>query len=98
MRTLLKVTCDTEAGNLALKSGRMQQIIEATVDRLKPEAIYFTADGGKRTAFVFFDLQNSNDMPAIAEPFFMELKADVTFTPVMNSDDLKQGLAKAYGK
>jgi hypothetical protein len=35
-------------------------------------------------------------MPSIAEPFFQELGANVTFTPAMNADDVMRGLAPGY--
>jgi hypothetical protein len=41
-----------------------------------------------------FDLADSSDMPPFAEPFFMELNADVMYAPVMNGDDLQKGLSK----
>jgi hypothetical protein len=41
-------------------------------------------------------LSEPSQIPAIAEPFFQELGAKVTFTPVMNFDDVQAGL-QAYG-
>ena len=34
------------------------------------------------------------DMPPFAEPFFMELDADVQMSPVMNPADLEKGLSQ----
>jgi hypothetical protein len=34
-------------------------------------------------------------MPTIAESLFQELDAEIEITPVMNSEDLKKGLAAA---
>jgi hypothetical protein len=38
-------------------------------------------------------MQDSSQMPAIAEPFFLDMGAEVTYTPVMNADDMQKGLA-----
>jgi hypothetical protein len=45
--------------------------------------------------FLVFDLKDPSDIPTIAEPLFMILKAKVEFTPVMNADDLQKGLKAA---
>jgi hypothetical protein len=42
----------------------------------------------------FIDVKENSDVPAIADPFFKGLDAHVTFTPVMNPEDFRQGLAK----
>ena|SRR5687768_15071596 len=94
MRTLLRVSIPVEAGNRAIASGRLPQLMEQVLGELKPEAAYFTADAGNRTAYLFFDLKDVSDIPKIAEPFFMELNARVEMMPVMNADDLKKGLAQ----
>jgi hypothetical protein len=39
-----------------------------------------------------FDLKDPSEIPAIAEPFFLNLNAKVEFSPVMNAEDLKKGL------
>lgn len=92
MRMLLKVQMDTEASNEAIKQGTLQKTMEATLEKLRPEAAYFTVEDGCRTGYLFFDLADPSDLPAISEPFFMGLNAKVHYSPVMNPDDLRKGL------
>src|SRR5207248_7595768 len=94
MRTMVRVTIPVDAGNSAIKSGRLPQLLERILGQLKPEAAYFTSDRGQRTAYLFIDVKDQSDIPQIAEPFFMELSATVEFMPVMNAEDLKKGLAR----
>jgi len=98
MRTMLKVTMEVNAGNKAIKSGTLPKIMQGLMEDLKPEAAYFTTNGGKRAAFIFFDMKDSSQIPPIAERFFMELNAEVEFLPVMNGEDLKKGLEIASKK
>ncbi len=98
MRMLLKASMEVNAGNKAIKSGTLPKLMQELMEDLKPEAAYFTACGGKRTAFIFFDMKESSQIPSIAERFFMELNAEVEFTPAMNSEDLKKGLEAASKK
>lgn len=92
MRTLLKIVMDTTAGNNAITDGSLPQTINSIVEMTKPEASYFCATNGKRSAYIFFDLKNSAQIPQIAEICFTKFNAEVEFIPVMNQDDLKQGL------
>jgi hypothetical protein len=94
MRTMMRVTIPVETGNAAIKSGRLPQLMGEAMGRMKPEAAYFTADGGCRTAYFFLDLKDQSDIPVYAEPFFQELNASIEFMPVMNADDLKKGLSQ----
>src|SRR4051794_13125443 len=98
MRMLMRVTCAIGKGNDAIRTGAMGKIIESASKEMKPEASYFTADGGSRTAYFFFDMKDSSQLPALAEPFFAQLDAKVEFQPVMNADDLKVGLSKLGAK
>ena len=93
MRMLLKVTIPTELGNRAIKDGSFAKVMEATMTKLKPEASYFVAERGRHCAMVFFDMQDSSDIPAIAEPLFAELHAEIELLPVMNAADLQKGLS-----
>jgi len=90
---MLKVTVPVEQGNKAVMDGTLPKVIQETVERIKPEAAYFTVDGGKRTAFFFFDMAEASQMPQIGEPLFMTLGAAIEVTPVMNAQDLQKGLA-----
>ena len=92
MRMLLKVKMPTEQGNQAVKDGSLGKILEATVGKLKAEAAYFITEDGLRCALTFFDMKDSADMPAIAEPLFLGLGAKLEFVPAMNADDLRKGL------
>jgi tRNA/tmRNA/rRNA uracil-C5-methylase (TrmA/RlmC/RlmD family) len=92
MRTLLKVTMDVAASNKAILDGSLPKMIQSTMERLKPEASYFTAMDGCRSCFIVFDMKDPSEIPVIAEPFFLNLNAKVEFSPVMNAEDLKKGL------
>jgi len=93
MRMMMRVYIPVEAGNVALKNGSLAQTFQQFMDTAKPEAAYFVADGGERTAYFFFDLKQASDIPVIAEPFFANLQAAIDVTPAMNIEDVRAGLA-----
>ncbi|WP_449345047.1 hypothetical protein [Streptomyces narbonensis] len=90
---LLKVQMDTTASNEAIRQGTLPGIVEKALGQLRPEAAYFTTQDGCRTAYIFFDLAESSQMPKFSEPFFLEVGAKVSYTPVMNREELAEGLA-----
>lgn len=102
MRFMVKVSMPAETGNAAARSGF--QVIQKILAELKPEAAYFIAENGKRTAILFVDVQDPSQIPAIAEPWFLAFNAAVEFHPVMKAEDLaKAGPAieravKEYGQ
>jgi hypothetical protein len=91
---MLRARMDTAAGNEAIKSGAMGDIIGRFVAKAKPEAAYFTLDNGQRTAYFIFDMTESAAMPALGEEMFLRLNAELSMTPVMNADELRAGLAR----
>ena len=98
MRCLLKVTIPVETGNAAIVDGSLTKTIESILAECKPEAAYFAEENGKRTGFIFLDLKEQSQIPALAEPWFLALDAQVEFHPAMNVDDLKKassGMEKA---
>ena len=95
MRMMLKIMIPTDAGNRAIKDGSLSEILEAAMSTLKPEASYFLAEGGLRTAIIFFDMTDSADIPSIVEPLFMGIDAEIELLPVMNADDMRKGLKAA---
>jgi hypothetical protein len=95
MRMLLRVQMDTESANRAIRDGSFAQTMERVMNELHPEAAYFTAQDGKRTGFIVFDLKEPSDIPSIAEPFFMGVNADIDMSPCMTPEDVQVGLEKA---
>jgi len=93
MRFLVKVNIPVGAGNAAAKTGKLGSTIKSILDELKPEAAYFTDDNGQRTAFLFLEMSDASQIPAIAEPWFLALHANIELHPVMVLEDL----AKAAG-
>jgi len=92
MRMMMRLLIDTDAGNCAIKDGSMEQIVQESMKRLKPEATYFYPENGMRAGMIVFELQDICELPAITEPLFQELGAKVWFTPVMSAADLQKGL------
>jgi len=103
MRFLVKVNIPVEAGNGAAKAGKLGTTIQSILADLKPEAAYFTDDNGQRTAFLFLEMQEASQIPAIAEPWFIALSASIEIHPVMVPDDLAkagsaiEAAARKYG-
>jgi len=103
MRFLLKVNIPVESGNAAAKAGKLGATIQSILADLKPEAVYFTDEKGQRTAFIFLEMQDAAQIPAIAEPWFLAFNASVEIHPVMVPDDLAKagsaidGAVKKYG-
>ncbi|MCH7931122.1 MAG: hypothetical protein IH906_02785 [Proteobacteria bacterium] len=103
MRFLVKASFDVESGNSLARDGRLGATIQSILEELKPEAAYFLAEDGERAAFLFVDMDDASQIPAVAEPWFLALNASVSFTPVMVAEDLmKAGPAidqavKKYG-
>lgn len=98
MRCLLKVSIPVETGNAAISDGSLPKTIDSILADLKPEAAYFAEDNGKRTGFIFFDLKDTSQIPAVAEPWFLAFDAHIELHPAMNVDDLKKatpGIEKA---
>ena len=103
MRFLVKVNIPVEAGNRLAKAGKLGTTIQSILSELKPEAAYFTDNDGQRTGFLFLDMQDASQIPAIAEPWFLAFDASIEIHPVMVPGDLaKAGSAieaavKKYG-
>jgi hypothetical protein len=94
MRVMARITIPVGPGNRAVSDGSLGKIIQVATERWHPEAMYFTTYAAQRTAYVVLDLPDASDIPPFAEPFFNGLDAEVEIFPVMNPDDLMQGLAK----
>ena len=91
MRYIIKIEMQTEAGDTAIRDPKFGEKMQALLKELKAEAAYFTLMNGHRGGYIVVNMDDASQMPAMAEPFFLWLKAKVEFVPVM----LPQDLAKA---
>jgi hypothetical protein len=104
MRMMMKVSLPVETGNAAARSGELGKTIRGILEIMKPEAAYFAEEDGKRTGFIFFDMKDSSELPAVAEPWFLAFNASLTVRPAMNLQDLAnagpsmQRAVETYGK
>ena len=83
MRFLFKARMDTDKANALARQGKLGEVIGAIVAEQKPEAVYFAADNGRRTAFLFLNMDDPSDLPAIAEPWFLAFNAEIEAQPAM---------------
>ncbi|MGR6966782.1 hypothetical protein ACU610_20180 [Geodermatophilus sp. URMC 61] len=96
MRMMLKAVIDTAAGNEAAREGRLLEFTHRLVEQLDPEAAYFVTENGQRSCLLVFDMADTSQIVVIAEPLFLDGKAQVTFVPCMNLEDLETGLGRLY--
>ena|ERR1035438_5567784 len=103
MRMMMTVSIPVEAGNAAAASGTLGSTMQRILGEIKPEAVYFTTKDGKRTGYIFFDMTDSSQLPAVAEPFFLAFNAVIDVQPAMTPQDLAaaapaiERAAKNYG-
>jgi hypothetical protein len=98
MRMMMKVTMPVETGNDAARKGALGTTVQKILAEMKPEAAYFAEDGGQRTGYIFFDMTDSSQLPAVAEPWFLAFNASLTVRPAMTPQDLAnaaQGIQRA---
>src|SRR5215212_1287367 len=88
MRFLLKANIPVDAGNAAAKAGKLGATIQSILADLKPEAVYFIDSNGQRTGYIFLDMQDASQIPAIAEPWMLAFNDAIEIHPVMIPDDL----------
>ena len=88
MRLMMKVTMPVESGNEAARKGALGTTVQKILAEMKPEAAYFAEDGGQRTGYIFFDMTDSSQLPAVAEPWFLAFNASLTVRPAMTPQDL----------
>ena len=94
MRMMMTVEMDTEATNRSIRDNTMPGAMESALDRIHPEAAYFTTHDGRRTAYLFLDIKEPAQMVQMAEPFFTGMNAKVDWAPVMNREELQEGLSR----
>jgi hypothetical protein len=103
MRFIVKARMDVETANELAREGKLGPTIQSIVEDLKPEAAYFVADEGQRTAILVINMEDASQIPAVAEPWFLAFNAEIEATPAMVAEDLMkagpaiEAAAKKYG-
>ncbi|MCF6523117.1 hypothetical protein [Streptomyces sp. JJ36] len=87
------MTMDTDKANAMVQSGRVADVLGQVLDRMQPEAVYFTPRDGRRSCVIVFDLDDPSRIPTLSEPLFQHFGAELSLQPAMSLDDLRSGLA-----
>ena len=99
MRMIVNFDLPTEPFNSYVRDGTAGERIQKILKDLKPEAMYFTEEHGKRGGIMVIDVASASDVPRIAEPFFIMYNAEVRFRICMLPEDLgRAGLEELGAK
>ena len=88
MKFIMKVRFPVEQGNEEVTSPQFGKKMQELLGEIKAEAAYFTTISGQRGAYIVVNLNDASEIPAIAEPFFLWVNADIDWIPVMTPEDL----------
>jgi hypothetical protein len=98
MRMMLNITLPHEPFNKAVRNGTVGETIDKILKTIKPEAVYFTEEEGRRAAILIVNVENPSQVPAFAEPWFLHFHADCQFRIVMTPEDLQRAGLPELGK
>ncbi len=89
MKFIMKVRmAGGDEGNRILKDPQFGKKMQEALADLKPDAVYFTTLCGHRGFYAIINMEETSQMAAIAEPFFLWLGAEIDWYPVMRPEDL----------
>lgn len=92
MRFLIRTRIPAESGNKLIQDPNFLTKLEEYMSKVKPEAAYFMPIEGQRSCAFIVSVDRNDQVPAIVEPLFQWMGANVDVIPVMNFDELKNGL------
>ncbi|HLP71640.1 MAG TPA: hypothetical protein VK155_01980 [Bacteroidales bacterium] len=90
MKYLMRVKMSKDSGNSSLMDPDFGKKMREVLTEVKAENAYFTTIDGCRGGYIVVNIDNPSQMPAISEPFFLWLNAEIDFYPVMSPDDLEK--------
>lgn len=88
MKYIVKMRMSLEKGNEAIKDPNFGHKMSTLLAEIKAEAAYFTTICGHRGAYIVVNIDDASQVPAISEPFFLWLGAELDWLPVMKPEDL----------
>lgn len=98
MRMIADIQFPIEPFNTMVKNGTAGETIQKVMEAIKPEAMYFAANDGKRGGVMIVDLPDASHIPKVAEHLFLAFEAEVDFRPCMTAEDLEKARLDDIGK
>jgi hypothetical protein len=99
MRILMNIRLPHEPFNAAVRQGKVGLTLKRILEEARPEAVYFTEQDGARGCVMVVNVNDASEIPALAEPWFLNFNADCEFRIAMTPADLeKAGLDRLAEK
>jgi len=98
MRILVNAIFPHGKFNELVRAGNAGKVLEKILEEQKPEAVYFTERRGHRAMTMIVEVADSSQVPSIAEPWFLNLEAEVRMRVVMTPEDLGRAGLDELGK
>jgi len=87
-----------EPFNTAVRDGSVGAKVQKILEAIKPEAAYFSEHNGRRGATLVVKVNDSSEIPALAEPWFLTFDAQVEMRIAMTPEDLGRAGLEKLGK
>jgi hypothetical protein len=88
MKYMMKIKFPVERGNEEIANAQFGEKMHSLLAEIRAEAVYFTTICGQRGAYIVVNINDASEIPAISEPFFLWLNAEIDWVPVMTPEDL----------
>ena len=98
MKVMMFVKIPHRPFNAAVRDGTAGPKINRILEAIKPEAVYFAALEGHRSAILVVDLPDPSKIPVLSEPWFLTFEADVQTQVFMSPEDLRKAGLEELGK
>jgi hypothetical protein len=89
MRFMLKCRIPNETANQAIMDGTLFPKLQGFIQRIRPEAVYYSLADGQRTIFFVLNVDSPEKWPFTLEPLWHDVKADITVWPVFTPDEMQ---------
>ena len=98
MRMMMQISMPNEPFSDLVRNGTAGKTMPKLLEATKPQAAYFAEVDGKRTGFLIVDLKEASGIPALCEPWFLAVKAEIRMRTVMIPEDLAKAGLDQVGK
>lgn len=88
MKMILTVDMPNEPFNTLVREKKVGALLGRILAEIKPEVAYFGEQDGSRGGIFVVDVTSASQIPALAEPFFLNFNATCKFRVAMSPEDL----------